>query len=183
MKKQISFVLAILFCFLSLSACGSSGGKSSDYKAVIDKYVVANFEGDGEALLDLYPEKLLKRQLELDGTKKSELIQQYNSYMKEYIYALNELDKKWEYTYKITDEEDIEESELKETADYFEETAEIKVNLSAGKRIYISATLVINDRKYFVETRYFTIYQIDGVWCCFDDNLSYDIKQDVKKIK
>lgn len=174
--------MATLICVLTFSACARSIGKSDDYKSVVDKYVAANFEGDGEALLDLYPEKLLKKQLELDDIKKGDLIQQYNTYMKEYIYALNDLDSKWEYSYSITDEENIEESTLKDEAEYFREQAEIEVNLSAGKYIYINATLIVNGRKYFIEIRPFTIYNIDGVWCCFDDNLSYDIKQEVRDI-
>ena len=182
MKKCISLLAVTLICVLTFSACAVSIGKSNDYKSVVDRYVTANFEGDGEALLNLYPEKLLEKELELNDLKKGDLIQQYNSYMKEYIYDLNDLDSKWEYRYSITDEEDIEESALEDEAEYFSEQAETEVNLTAGKYIYINATLIVNGRKHFIETRPFTIYNIDGVWCCFDDNLSYDIKQEVKAI-
>ena len=182
MKKSISLLVATLICVLTFSACATSIGKANDYKSVVDAYVTANFEGDGEALLDLYPEKLLKKELELNDMNKGELIQQYNAYMKEYIYDLNDLDSEWEYSYSITDEEDIEESVLKDEAEYFREQAETEVNLSAGKHIYINAALIVNGKKHFVEIRPFTIYNIDGVWCCFDDNLSYDIKQEVRDI-
>jgi len=182
MKKRISLLLATLICVLTFSACVGSIGKSNDYKSVANQYVVANFEGDGEALLDLYPEKLLKKQFALNDMKKGELIQQYNTYMKEYIYDLNGLDSKWAYRYSITDEEDIEASALKDLSEYFREQAETEVNLSAGKYIYIHAALIINGKKHFIETRPFAIYNIDGVWCCFDDNLSFDIKQEVRNI-
>ena len=182
MKKHISLFIATFICVFTISACTSVGGKSDNYNSVVDKYVAANFEGDGEALIDLYPEVLLEKQLEIDGINKGELIQQYNTYMKEYIYDLNDLDSKWEYSYSKTDEEDIEESDLKDTVDYFEEQADIEVNISAGKKIYINAVLIINGRKHFIEIRPFTIYNIDGAWCCFDDNLSFDIKQEVKDI-
>jgi len=182
MKKTVSLLVAILICILVFSACAGSIGKSGDYKATVDKYVTATFEGDGETLLALYPEKLLKKQLELNDIKKGELIQQYNTYMKEYIHDLNDLDSKWEYSYSITDEEDIEESALKDQSESFREQAEIEVNLSAGKKIYINAALIVNGKKHFIEIRPFTIYNIDGVWCCFDDNLSYDIKQGVRDI-
>ena len=102
--------------------------------------------------------------------------------MKEYISDLNDLDSKWKYSYSIIDEEDIEESDLKDTADYFEEEADIEVNIRAGKKIYINAALIINGRKHFIETRPFTIYHVNGIWCCFDDNLSYDIKTEVRNI-
>ena len=182
MKKGLSLLVATLICVLMFSACAILMDKSDDYKSVVDKYVAANFEGDGEALLALYPEKLLKKQLELEGIKKGDMIQQYNAYMKEYIYALNDLDSKWKYSYSITDEEDIEESVLQDESEYFTEQLGIEVNLSAGKYIHINAALIVDGRKYFVEIRPFAIYNIDGVWCCFDDNLSFDIKREVRDI-
>lgn len=106
------------------------GGRS--YKSVVNQYITAAFEGDGEAVMALLPDGMFDALVEESGMTAKEYYAEINDDLASMVNQLDRYYGDWTYSYEITGAMDAsdwiaEEAESREEAEeMMEEVEEIK---------------------------------------------------------
>lgn len=144
-KKKIGIitvtVVAIIVVVIAIIGFFLFGGRG--YKSTIDKYVDAIYEADGEALLDLLPDKLVDYgMVEYAYERNSDdidIMDELNEMLQAQVDSTDSYyGKGWEVSNEITDDEDIKGDDLDDIKRAYE-AADIKV--SAAKNVEVVVTV------------------------------------------
>lgn len=144
-KKKIGIitvaVVAIIVVVIAFIGFFLFGGRG--YKSTIDKYVDAIYEADGEALLDLLPDKLVDYgMVEYAYERNSDdidIMDELNEMLQAQVDSTDSYyGKGWEVSNEITDDEDIKGDDLDDIKRAYE-VANIKV--SAAKNVEVVVTV------------------------------------------
>lgn len=180
-KKIIAAVIAVLavaviVIVLVINLFGGDG--YSSYKKLIKDCTEAIFEGDGAKLIDALPEE----GLELLSITSEGFLQDAREELSSFPESFNPDNEKWDYSYKIVDEENISQAELKEGIDSMMETElpseleddedaqqaledyrEMGSEIENVKNVETEVTVEIGDEptKFSMS---FTVAEIDGKW-------------------
>lgn len=144
-KKKIGIitvaVVAIIVVVIAIIGFFLFGGRG--YKSTIDKYEDAIYEADGEALLDLLPDKLVDYgMVEYAYERNSDdidIMDELNEMLQAQVDSTDSyFGKGWEVSNEITDDEDIKGDDLDDIKRAYE-VADIKV--SAAKNVEVVVTV------------------------------------------
>lgn len=184
-KKIIAAVIAVLavaviVIVLVINLFGGDG--YSSYKKLIKDCTEAIFEGDGAEVIDALPEEVL----ELSLIMNEDLLQDAREELSSFPESFNPDNEKWDYSYKIVDEENISQAELKEGIDStmeeelppefeddkdaqqaLEDYREIVLEIENVKNVETEFTVEIGDESTKFSMA-FTVAEIDGKWYLWD---------------
>ena len=129
-------VIAVLVIALAIGLFGGRG-----YKATVDKFIDAQFEGDLEAIFELVPDELIDYVMEEEGYDRDE----FDEFLEEGQEELQEqLDvikaffgDDWEVSYEILEAEDVTGDDLKDLKEDYED---IDLKIKAAKTVEIELT-------------------------------------------
>lgn len=121
-----------------------TGGRS--YKKTIDQMLSASFSADMDKVLDLIPSKVLENGLESAGYTQQDLdsiiVQGEQEIRDSLDSALGIWGDNWEYSYTISNETDLDGTELDQIKDSY---ASLDVNVSAAKTVDIEITVTAGE--------------------------------------
>lgn len=136
----VSVIAIIIAIIIAVIGSVLLGGRS--YKSTIDKYVDASFDANGEALLDLFPDKMLDRALAENNYDSDDLkgvIEDINEQLQDQMDALdNYLGEGWKISYEITADEDVKGDELDDIKSAYED---VDIKVSAAKNIEVEISV------------------------------------------
>ena len=138
-RKVGIIAVAVIAVLVIALAIGLFGGRS--YKATVDKFIDAQFEGDLEAIFELVPDELIDYVMEEEGYDRDE----FDEFLEEGQEELQEqLDvikaffgDDWEVSYEILEAEDVTGDDLKDLKEDYED---IDLKIKAAKTVEIELT-------------------------------------------
>lgn len=148
--RNILCLLLSLVMLLSLAACGDKddeGGESGkSAKAVAEQFMDGLADADAEAMFDLLPDEVVEYIMEDEGMSKSDWNEQID-YLSESLKEMYEETEEYyggklKITYEITDEWDLEDEELEELQEDYED---VDVKIKAAKVIEVEAVMNCGD--------------------------------------
>lgn len=138
-KKVGIIAVVLLIVVVALIGIFLFGGRS--YKSTIKKYIDATFDADGEAILDLLPDKMVDYALEEDGKDSDdldEIIDDLNEQLQDQLDSLDKyLGEGWKISYEITDDENIKGEDLEDIKEAYKD-ADIKVSAAKNAEVEIT---------------------------------------------
>lgn len=119
---------------------GLLGGRS--YKATVEKYVDATFDGDARAIFKLIPNKMIDYALEKDGYDKDDLeefIEDANKGLQDQLDPIERyLGKGWTVSHEILNVKDVTDGDWEDLKENYKE---MDIKISAAKTVEVKITV------------------------------------------
>ncbi len=165
-KKFLGILLGAVagVIVIIVALCLIFGGS---YEKAIDKYIDATYYGDMDAALEMIPGDALDEMLDAyDMTKKEFKEQMKEEWESEEEDLEDEFGKNIKVSYKVIDEEEMDEDDLDDLKDMLKEMGVSKKSVSKAYEIEVEFTIEGDDDEDTVEED-FTAVKIDGEWYLF----------------
>ncbi len=160
-------VAAVVIISLIFTLFGGRG-----YKATVNKYMNAQFDGNAKAILKLVHKTMRDDVLEdkgYDEDEIDELAKDYKEDEKESLeYFFDLFGVKPKYSYKIEDVEDVTDDDLDDLKDEYEEEYDLKV--SAAKIVEVGVTIDLGGDSEPV-TRHVYLIKVGRSWYLDTENM------------
>ena len=140
-NKKIG-IIAVVTTIIIIVIIGTFlfGGRS--YKSTIDKFINETFNANGEAILDLMPEKMIDYALaeeNYDSDELEDLIDDIDDELQEQVdYFDKYFGEGWTVSYEIVSEENVTGDDLDEIIDKYDE---VDVEVSEAKKVEVEITV------------------------------------------
>ena len=158
MKKLICVLLALVMV-LSLTACGANGS----HKSVVKTLFASIEKGDAEKMLSLFPEEVLEAMEENLGDE-DEVLEYFEDAMDSLMDEFEDMyGDDIKITYEIEDEDELDEDDIDEIIDFYEEYLDADLDIEAAYELEVEATIEGEDDDDTDEMTIFVI-KIDGKW-------------------
>lgn len=130
----VAAVVVVLFVAFKLLFGGGGGPEKS-----ATKFVDSIFKGDGKAIVNMLPDKVIEEIMDEEDMTKKEMIEELNDYLEDKKDDMDDRYDKWSVKCKVLDTEDFSKRELRNLADRYEDSYDIDVK--AAKTVSVKATL------------------------------------------
>ncbi len=130
----VAAVVVVLFVAFKLLFGGGGGPEKS-----ATKFVDSIFKGDGKAIVNMLPDKVIEEIMDEEDMTKKEMIEELNDHLEDKKDDMDDRYDKWSVKCKVLDTEDFSKRELRNLADWYEDSYDIDVK--AAKTVSVKATL------------------------------------------
>ena len=130
----VAAVVVVLFVAFKLLFGGGGGPEKS-----ATKFVDSIFKGDGKAIVNMIPDKVVEEIMDEEDMTKKEMIEELNDRLEYIKDDMDDMYDKWSVKCKVLDTEDFSKRELRDLADRYEDSYDIDVK--AAKTVSVKATL------------------------------------------
>ncbi len=159
-----AIVVAIAIILICVFAGGGAGAGSPE--AVVEKYLDAYIDGDVDTYLDCIHEDILEAEADSEGYDLDELKDELKEMFDAMSQSMEESDVK--YSFNILDTEDLDDDEIDEINEEFEEEYGIKITDAAEVSVEL-ITEEDGDESSFEQS--FGVVKIDGDWYIHPDDI------------
>lgn len=158
-NREKGIVLALCVIVAVVLLVYTLGGRS--YKKTIDTFVTSQFAVDAQSIVELFPEKVLDKELEETGYSKTELVEETNDFLKKQVDYIDQyLGDDWKLSYKMTNVEDVTGDDLNDLKSNYED---INVKVSAAKTVEVEFTLK-GDETEISNSLEVSVIKVDRSW-------------------
>lgn len=158
-NREKGIVLALCVIVAVVLLVYTLGGRS--YKKTIDTFVTSQFAVDAQSIVELFPEKVLDKELEETGYSKTELVEETNDFLKKQVDYIDQyLGDDWKLSYKMTNVEDVTGDDLNDLKSNYED---INVKVSAAKTVEVEFTLK-EDETEISNSLEVSVIKVDRSW-------------------
>lgn len=158
-NREKGIVLALCVIVAVVLLVYTLGGRS--YKKTIDTFVTSQFAVDAQSIVELFPEKVLDKELEETGYSKTELVEETNDSLKKQVDYIDQyLGDDWKLSYKMTNVEDVTGDDLNDLKSNYED---INVKVSAAKTVEVEFTLK-GDETEISNSLEVSVIKVDRSW-------------------
>ncbi len=152
----VAAVVVVLFVAFKLLFGGGGGPEKS-----ATKFVDSIFEGDGKAIVNMIPDKVIEEIMDEEDMTKKEMIEELNDGLEYIKDDMDDMYDKWSVKCKVLDTEDFSKRELRNLADRYEDSYDIDVK--AAKTVSVKATLKA-DGETDSNTMDIVMIKVGGKW-------------------
>ncbi|MCI9159164.1 MAG: zinc ribbon domain-containing protein [Lawsonibacter sp.] len=152
----VAAVVVVLFVAFKLLFGGGGGPEKS-----ATKFVDSIFKGDGKAIVNMIPDKVVEEIMDEEDMTKKEMIEELNDGLEYIKDDMDDMYDKWSVKCKVLDTEDFSKRELRDLADRYEDSYDIDVK--AAKTVSVKATLKA-DGETDSNTMDIVMIKVGGKW-------------------
>lgn len=152
----VAAVVVVLFVAFKLLFGGGGGPEKS-----ATKFVDSIFKGDGKAIVNMIPDKVIEEIMDEEDMTKKEMIEELNDGLEYIKDDMDDMYDKWSVKCKVLDTEDFSKRELRDLADRYEDSYDIDVK--AAKTVSVKATLKA-DGETDSNTMDIVMIKVGGKW-------------------
>ena len=152
----VAAVVVVLFVAFKLLFGGGGGPEKSE-----TKFVDSIFKGDGKAIVNMIPDKVIEEIMDEEDMTKKEMIEELNDGLEYIKDDMDDMYDKWSVKCKVLDTEDFSKRELRDLADRYEDSYDIDVK--AAKTVSVKATLKA-DGETDSNTMDIVMIKVGGKW-------------------
>ncbi len=152
----VAAVIVVLFVAFKLLFGGGGGPEKS-----ATKFVDSIFKGDGKAIVNMIPDKVVEEIMDEEDMTKKEMIEELNDGLEYIKDDMDDMYDKWSVKCKVLDTEDFSKRELRDLADRYEDSYDIDVK--AAKTVSVKATLKA-DGETDSNTMDIVMIKVGGKW-------------------
>ncbi len=152
----VAAVVVVLFVAFKLLFGGGGGPEKS-----ATKFVDSIFKGDGKAIVNMIPDKVIEEIMDEEDMTKKEMIEELNDGLEYIKDDMDDMYDKWSVKCKVLDTEDFSKRELRNLADRYEDSYDIDVK--AAKTVSVKATLKA-DGETDSNTMDIVMIKVGGKW-------------------
>lgn len=152
----VAAVVVVLFVAFKLLFGGGGGPEKS-----ATKFVDSIFKGDGKAIVNMIPDKVIEEIMDEEDMTKKEMIEELNDGLEYIKDDMDDMYDKWSVKCKVLDTEDMSKRELRDLADRYEDRYDIDVK--AAKTVSVKATLKA-DGETDSNTMDIVMIKVGGKW-------------------
>ena len=152
----VAAVVVVLFVAFKLLFGGGGGPEKS-----ATKFVDSIFKGDGKAIVNMLPDKVIEEIMDEEDMTKKEMIAELNDGLEYIKDDMDDRYDKWSVKCKVLDTEDFSKRELRNLADRYEDSYDIDVK--AAKTVSVKATLKA-DGETDSNTMDIVMIKVGGKW-------------------
>lgn len=152
----VAAVIVVLFVAFKLLFGGGGGPEKS-----ATKFVDSIFKGDGKAIVNMIPDKVIEEIMDEEDMTKKEMIEELNDGLEYIKDDMDDMYDKWSVKCKVLDTEDFSKRELRDLADRYEDSYDIDVK--AAKTVSVKATLKA-DGETDSNTMDIVMIKVGGKW-------------------
>ena len=152
----VAAVVVVLFVAFKLLFGGGGGPEKS-----ATKFVDSIFKGDGKAIVNMIPDKVIEEIMDEEDMNKKEMIEELNDGLEYIKDDMDDMYDKWSVKCKVLDTEDFSKRELRDLADRYEDSYDIDVK--AAKTVSVKATLKA-DGETDSNTMDIVMIKVGGKW-------------------
>ena len=152
----VAAVVVVLFVAFKLLFGGGGGPEKS-----ATKFVDSIFKGDGKAIVNMIPDKVIEEIMDEEDMTKKEMIEELNDGLEYIKDDMDDMYDKWSVKCKVLDTEDFSKRELRDLADRYEDSYDIDVK--AAKTVSVKATLKA-DGETDSNTMDIVMIKVGGTW-------------------
>ena len=141
----VAAVVVVLFVAFKLLFGGGGGPEKS-----ATKFVDSIFKGDGKAIVNMIPDKVVEEIMDEEDMTKKEMIEELNDGLEYIKDDMDDMYDKWSVKCKVLDTEDFSKRELRDLADRYEDSYDIDVK--AANTIVATGGFIQNEdmlREYY----------------------------------
>lgn len=131
-------VIAIVVVTIVVSLFGGRG-----YKSTVNEFIKATFSANGETIVSLIPDEMVKVACEEEDMTKKEFVEYLTEELENSLEYLDRYYDDWSYTYEITETEDYSSKTLRSLKGEYEDEIDIKVK--AAKTVTVETTITADD--------------------------------------
>ncbi len=144
-KNLIGIIIAVVAVVLVVVLCASLFGGNSP-KSVADDYMKATFkQQDAGKVLDLIHKDVIKAACDDEDMSRKELEEEAQDMFDEMFEFLDDSCDEWKVDWEIKDVEDLDDDELEEIQDYYDDDYDLKVKDAKMVEIEANIEVTVDD--------------------------------------
>ncbi len=165
-------IAVVLVIIIAVGGVFTFGGRS--YKSTVKQYITASIKGDAKKIVSLLPKKLVDYAVKdnYDGDKKK-FIEYVEKELKTYTDMMDEYGiKPSSVSYEITKEEDMDDDDIEDYEELFEEAGVKNAKIKKGKTVTVKLKVPVDGKTQSTSIK-LGVIKVGSSWYMIDFDYDY----------